>query len=1243
MTMTLIRSILVLLALAQAPAPAPRDVTPAAPDLSAAIAQLQASIDATAARINTDIASLRDQVAKLKAMATATPASSLRIQGQWTTRTAAPGNFLMGQSKCSLQFRFRANAFVAGGTEILKTFGGNPLYITATGDATSPGISIQLQGTSGTLQRTIPYTPGTGCAFGISWDAAGSQIIWSQGTTWGGTTGLGNTIAGSQPFVLGPSTSFGAADFQVADVAILHGATWNSGDFADYASRAKDPSQLSTPATYWWPLGGTPDAAANPATDAGFLDRMGSGVRFGAATGTGLGVYSPDRLIADANGAVLDAYVSRSGRLFFALLGSSHAGFEMIGNSGRFVGTGKPSPVVALSGTQPTIKVNGTPAVLNPATSTQGAFWSSSVNHLDPWVAYQLRDAVKPGDVITWQAPAGWAAIANGALPAVAADTSAANYAGVLEPAFRVPENGLTMETGVMLGAIPGLSYRAFSPIANRRRSANNPGGGTGARVYTLDGGLVSWPDGANPTTHIADIITQPNYLDGHGVPYLQGPTLVASGGSGAVLIPVISAGAIRSIVVKSGGTGYSNSGTVSVLYGGGWDGAATYTASGGIIRSATVTAGGGGYSDGLWKLGYGDAAPQTPTALSLTNGLPDQVWIPLQGLPSPLGDRWVAAVGGSARKAWYNCLVPNPGLWSPSIDLTYAGGAVANGTHTNGATDIRIAPPNVELEQCAGLSPDPNTLDWLSFGKDRYAGTIRFMESQLGGGGDATHVDYATLPQPWWWSYSGPIEYLPPARSPLQAGRYTGAIAAIRTYDPAGPAQRVFVDGSWPGAVAQPGGSLAPYAWTPPDRSWTQGGVALEVATPAPHQLKTGALLWLGTTAGRIWVTAPDRFILPGLASGTIQGLTNPPTFTWVLPSPGTIPVEACCRLANALPGCVPWFVLSMTASDAHVDAFADAVLAVLPTGRKARFELSNEVWNYGYGAFVQNLIAGRLSGQGLDSWQTYAARAAAVHARIAAKFAAAGRPNDLIRVFGSWFTNPAMSREIIAYANARKIPIDEIAIAPYRDFPAESAWGIAAASVASGDTRSFMSGTAWPWTMAMYHELWRHHVLYEGLATGFLDGHNAILDGYTTGPRPRLTAYEGGIQDAIPPWVGADNVHNSTPHDGLTHDFFFSPDMADLVSTYHLWLAKNGFTASAYTSLCGPPPTWDNLWILVTHAGQRAGAGDGSDGKAVNRYWLDDGKSHLLENVSPALEGLRRATPAATVPVPTRRRKAA
>src|SRR5205823_10776433 len=74
---------------------------------------------------------------------------------------------------------------------------------------------------------------------------------------------------------------------------------------------------------------------------------------------------------------------------------------------------------------------------------------------------------------------------------------------------------------------------------------------------------------------------------------------------------------------------------------------------------------------------------------------------------------------------------------------------------------------------------------------------------------------------------------------------------------------------------------------------------------------------------------TAPAVTISGGGGTGATatSALSYPFGFSMKTPQPGTIPVEACCELVNALPRCAGWFVINENASDDHVDAFCDVV----------------------------------------------------------------------------------------------------------------------------------------------------------------------------------------------------------------------------------------------------------------------------------------------------------------------------
>ena len=84
------------------------------------------------------------------------------------------------------------------------------------------------------------------------------------------------------------------------------------------------------------------------------------------------------------------------------------------------------------------------------------------------------------------------------------------------------------------------------------------------------------------------------------GTGYTSAPTIsfTGGGGTGAAATATIAAGTITSIAVTSGGTGYTSTPTISFTGGGGGTGAtATATVSTGAITSIAVTSGGTGYT----------------------------------------------------------------------------------------------------------------------------------------------------------------------------------------------------------------------------------------------------------------------------------------------------------------------------------------------------------------------------------------------------------------------------------------------------------------------------------------------------------------------------------------------------------------------------------------------------------------------------------------------------------------------
>lgn len=76
-----------------------------------------------------------------------------------------------------------------------------------------------------------------------------------------------------------------------------------------------------------------------------------------------------------------------------------------------------------------------------------------------------------------------------------------------------------------------------------------------------------------------------------------KGVTLQTSGGYGAYGTAVLTAGAVTSIVLNNGGTGFSSAPTVVISGGGGSGATATASTSGGAVTGFTVTNGGSGYT----------------------------------------------------------------------------------------------------------------------------------------------------------------------------------------------------------------------------------------------------------------------------------------------------------------------------------------------------------------------------------------------------------------------------------------------------------------------------------------------------------------------------------------------------------------------------------------------------------------------------------------------------------------------
>jgi hypothetical protein len=119
-----------------------------------------------------------------------------------------------------------------------------------------------------------------------------------------------------------------------------------------------------------------------------------------------------------------------------------------------------------------------------------------------------------------------------------------------------------------------------------------------------------------------------------------------APAGSGAILTPVLTAGAVSSLTITAGGSGYSVAPVIQIVGGNGNGATATCTVSGGAINAVTVTAGGNNYTIAP------SAILTTASAVTLTSasGNPTDVYavfcqarstLTKQNVPATTGSRW--------------------------------------------------------------------------------------------------------------------------------------------------------------------------------------------------------------------------------------------------------------------------------------------------------------------------------------------------------------------------------------------------------------------------------------------------------------------------------------------------------------------------------------------------------------------------------------------------------------------------
>jgi len=198
--------------------------------------------------------------------------------------------------------------------------------------------------------------------------------------------------------------------------------------------------------------------------------------------------------------------------------------------------------------------------------------------------------------------------------------------------------------------------------------------------------------------------------------------------------------------------------------------------------------------------------------------------------------------------------------------------------------------------------------------------------------------------------------------------------------------------------------------------------------------------------------------------------------------------------------------------------------------------------------------------------------------------------------------------------------------------------------ASLASSHPTSIAYGYATPWTRAMVWDWFRQTALYDSKYFNWFAGHQAALAAYTpvsTQPRgfvPALICYEGGVEQVVAgtcdtgPDGGGFYLTNQ-----LTHDLYYDPEAYSGVMAVLAMHQRGGVSLSNIFGLCDLPSFGGGYWAIETWgnviwAGQPAGRGDGSltsgtqtPAVVTNKFYIDDGKCHHIDNATVFLQAWR------------------
>lgn len=336
---------------------------------------------------------------------------------------------------------------------------------------------------------------------------------------------------------------------------------------------------------------------------------------------------------------------------------------------------------------------------------------------------------------------------------------------------------------------------------------------------------------------------------------------------------------------------------------------------------------------------------------------------------------------------------------------------------------------------------------------------------------------------------------------------------------------------------------------------------------------LTNGQTLPASWAGGNIRVLSPTVFLVRISNGPGGQAMTNVLTGGTVGYSVGSgMPVCDIIDRANSSPSLTDlWLNVPFTANDDWVTQLGSYCGANLRRGVKVHVEFSNECWNPSFWQWYSCCVLTRTLGLGgfNDYVPGYCVRTNQVHNLFVAAMGLYGRSNDVIRTFGTQGAGPGYTQQIAAFCQTNKIPIDELAVAPYFDNgpPEPSLQPI------------YDTGL----TTDQQIDLCFLNLKYNGLITGMTASHRAILNasGFTS---TALVCYEGGPDVMICP--------SAVNHDARNQAVTWHPRMFAWNLAFLQALQDNGISQFYRFYYAGTISqySWSTYWL----PNQLPGTGD-------------------------------------------------